>query len=344
LLTTASVNTIEFSGDLQYVAVGTKQSYIRVWKLDGSAMPAKIDFAKVDDQPEGSHRLIGHSAAVYSLSFSPSTAKPSADSPATASQYLLSASLDKTIRLWSLETWKPLIVYRGHNAPVWDVRWGPYGHYFLSAGLDNVARLWITSKAAAVRWFVGHDGDVDCICFHPNGAYVFTGGDKSVRMWDVNRGNAVRMFTGHIGAITTLECSPDGKTLASADDQGQILLWDLPSGTLMKRMRGHGKGGIWSLSWSMESTVIASGCADQTVRIWDATQRQTEKGADGVTKLEGIGSSSTAATGTKKSKKDVIVSPDQISAFPTKKSPVYKVHFNRQNLVLAASCYMPEPA
>ena len=38
---------------------------------------------------------------------------------------------------------------------------------------------------------------------------------------------------------------------------------------IKKRMRGHAKGGIWSLSWSMESTVLASGGADGTVRIWD---------------------------------------------------------------------------
>jgi len=230
---------------------------------------------------------------------------------------------------------------------VWDVKWGPHGHYFLTCGHDRVARVWSQEHIAPLRMFVGHDNDVDCGCFHPNGAYVFTAGDKSVRMWDIMKGTAVRMFTGHIGNITAIECAPDGKTLASADDQGTIALWDLTSGLLLKRMRGHGKGGIWSLSWSVESTVLVSGGADMTVRVWDATLKPAERGGD-VVKIEGSGVASVSVASAnatqKKSKKDLVVTPDQISAFPTKKSPVYKVYFSRSNLVLAGSAYMPEPS
>jgi transcription initiation factor TFIID subunit 5 len=196
--------------------------------------------------------------------------------------------------------------------------------------------------------FVAHDTDVDCGCWHPNGAYVFTAGDKNVRMWDIMKGTAVRMFSGHTGNITAMECSPDGHTLATSDDQGAIFLWDLHAGQLKKRMRGHGKGGVWSLSWSVESSVVVSGGADNTVRVWDANVKHTPSaGADGhTTKVDGVASGG-GATGTvtqKKSKKDVVVTPDQISVFPTKKSPVYKVFFSRSNLVLAGSAYMPEPA
>jgi transcription initiation factor TFIID subunit 5 len=192
--------------------------------------------------------------------------------------------------------------------------------------------------------FVAHDSDVDVGCFQPNGAYVFTAGDKNVRMWDISRGNPVRMFTGHTGNITAIECSPNGQTLASADDQGCIFLWDLASGARIKRMRGHGKGGIWSLSWSVESSVLVSGGADMTVRVWDVIQKPSDKGADGAVKVEGAaaGTSTAAGGGQKKSKKDVVVTQDQISAFPTKKSPVYKVWFTRSNLVLAGSAYLPE--
>jgi transcription initiation factor TFIID subunit 5 len=193
---------------------------------------------------------------------------------------------------------------------------------------------------------VGHDNDVEKGAFHPNGAYVFTAGDKNVRMWDISRGNPVRMFTGHTGNITAIECSPNGQILASADDQGSIFLWDLASGTRIKRMRGHGKGGIWSLSWSVESSVLVSSGADMTVRVWDVLQKPGVAAAGGdASKTDGAaagGSAAGVAGEKKKSKKDVVVTQDQISAFPTKKSPVYKVQFTRSNLVLAGSAYLPE--
>ena len=97
-------------------------------------------------------------------------------------------------------------------------------------------------------------------------------------MWAVSNGNCVRMFTGHTSMITALECSKNGKVLASADDTGVILLWDLGPGRLLKKMRGHGKGGIWSMSWSAESTVLVlSGGADCTVRSWDVTGPSQKK-------------------------------------------------------------------
>lgn len=199
-----------------------------------------------------------------------------------------------------------------------------------------------------LRLFVGHDRDVDHVCFHPNSAYVFTGScDKMVRMWLVTNGYPVRMFTGHASNITALACSPDGKILASADDSGTIILWDLAPGKLLKRMRGHGKGGIWSLTWSVESTVLVSGGADGTVRVWDV---QLPNDANGQGKVVGEGGAgqklepsvpNVSGAGGKKKAKEVMVTSDQISAFPTKKSPVYKVMFTQQNLVLAGGAFLP---
>lgn len=352
LLTILSINCLDFSDDNMLVAAGFAQSYIRVWSIDGKNIEAA--YPDLDDlPPANSRRLIGHAGPVYAVSFPPCATKPENvsgdDYVPTNARFLLSSSADRTIRLWSLDTWQCLVVYKGHDRPVWDLRWGPFGHYFVSGGSDRTARLWLTDHIRQQRIFAGHDQDVDCVCFHPNSAYVFTASsDKTVRMWAITTGNAVRMFTGHTGNVTAMECSRDGKILASADDAGSIFLWDLAPGRLLKRMRGHGKGGIWSLSWSVESTVLVSGGADGTVRIWDvagpqdATQGRVIGEAGGGTKLDASNApASTTASNKKKKGKDVVVTPDQISAFPTKKSPVYKVKFTNMNLVIAGGAYLP---
>ncbi|KAI5361453.1 Putative TFIID subunit TAF5, NTD2 domain, WD40/YVTN repeat-like-containing domain superfamily [Septoria linicola] len=350
-----SVNCIEFSGDNGLVAVGTAESYIRVWSLDNRTLTSATDPPSF--QPSSSRRLIGHSGPVYALSFSPSVAmsEPQTNghtngSSASYSQprYLVSGSADCTIRLWSLDTWTNLVVYKSHNSPVWDVRFSPYGHYFASASADRTARLWSTPQIAPLRLFVGHDSDVEAVAWHPNSAYIFTGSgapDRTVRMWDIQRGQAVRIFTGHVGNVTALACSPSGKMVASADDRGEIILWDLARGRLVKRMRGHGRGGIWSLDWSVESSVLVSGGADGTVRVWDVQPNKDGQGkivgeGGAGTKIDGAGVGG-GAVNKGKSKKDVVVSPDQISAFPTKKSPVYKVGFTQMNLVVAGGAYLP---
>jgi len=324
------------------------ESYIRVWSLEGKPLTTYVPDNSTP--PSSSRRLVGHSGPVYAVAFSPGTANPDPNGPSTHTQFLLSASEDKTIRLWSLETWTCLVAYRGHDNPVWDLQWGPYGHYFLTGSNDRTARLWSTDHIEPLRIYVGHDNDVDCVAFHPNNLYVFTGScDRTVRMWHISGGNCLRLFTGHTGNVTAIACSPDGRTLASADEAGSIILWNLESGRRKKRMRGHGKGGIWSLSWSVESTVIVSAGADKTVRVWDALQETNEsasKNADGsVAKADGALTSKGAAgapvPGAKKGTKEAGISADQIGAFPTKDSPVYKVMFTRMNLILAGGAYLP---
>ncbi|KAI9844382.1 MAG: Transcription initiation factor TFIID subunit 5 [Thelocarpon superellum] len=426
-----SINCIDFSQDNMLVAAGTDESYIRVWSLDGKALPSIVAGGPTAAPPSASRRLIGHSGPVYAVSFSPSIAKDRKTPSVvpTGPRYLISCSADKTIRLWSVDAWACLVVYKGHDHPIWDVTWGPYGHYFLTGSHDKTARLWSTDHISYLRMFAGHDQDVDTVCFHPNSGYVFTGSsDKTVRMWSVTTGVAVRLFTGHTGNLTALSCSPDGKSLASADDAGAIILWELTSGRRLKRMRGHGKGGIWSLDWNVESTVLVSGGADGTVRVWDVmgpSEAQTGKiiGEGGAgTKIDagnattangagsgnasstagmanasgtgqggqnststananvtsttnpggnaatstatgggtstgnattsgsstatgtagtGAGAAGAAGVGAKKKAKEMIVTADQISAFPTKKSPVYTVRVTRQNLVLAGGAFLP---
>ncbi|KAF1984139.1 WD40 repeat-like protein [Aulographum hederae CBS 113979] len=358
-----SITCIDFSGDYMLVAAGMEESYIRVWALDGQPLPDITEYppGKQPTKPSSSRRLIGHSGPVYNVSFSPSTPKPRDDSPSTSPRYLLSCSLDGTIRLWSLDVWQCLTAYKGHVQPVWDVQWGPYGHYFVSSSRDKTARLWSTDQVSALRIFAGHDDDVDHAIFHPNNAYVFTASaDKTVRMWSVASGRPVRMFTGHRAGITGISCSPDGRRLASADDAGFIIIWDLVSGLRVKALRGHGKGGIWSLDWNAESNTLVSGGADGTVRVWDCAKRaEATEEVRGITvngkvvgeggvgiKIDGGAGGGVVAAGEKSKgrkggKKEAVVSGDQISAFPTKKSPVYKVAFTRMNLVMAGGAYLP---
>ena len=345
-----SITCLDFSDDNILVAAGTDQSYIRIWSLDGKTLPAPVVPSPTDEPPSSSRRLYGHSGPVYAVSFSPGIKTSDPLGPATHSRLLLSSSADKSVRLWSIDQWSCLVVYKGHNHPVWDVTWGPFGYYFLTGSHDRTCRLWSSDHIAFLRLFVGHDQDVDTVCFHPNGAYVFSGSsDKTIRMWAVTNGYPVRMFTGHSGNITSMACSPSGKILASADDAGTIILWDLGPGKLLKRMRGHAKGGIWSLSFSVESTILVSGGADGTVRVWDVMLPNDAQGQGKLIseggpgqKVEGGGLNPAigGASGKKKSK-EVVVTSDQISAFPTKKSPVYKVKFTRTNLVVAGGAYLP---
>ncbi|KAG5930601.1 hypothetical protein E4U53_002201 [Claviceps sorghi] len=380
--TFGSVSCMDFSDDAQMVAVGTCESYIRVWSLDGRGLPTMNAHEK--DAKFNSRKLIGHAGPVYDVAFSDSASGPPQklfgdDGLQNAAidgrpKLLLSCSADGHIRLWSLESWACLCLYKSHDGPIYRALWSPHGHYFLSGGYDKAVRLWMQDHASPQRLMVGHDTAISAIAWHPNGMYVFSASDetdKSIRMWSVVTGACARVFVGHTDHITALECAPNGKILASADLAGNIFFWDLSKGTRIKRSRGHGRGGIWSLSFSVESTVLASGGQDGTVRLWDVEEPLDPQKAAAQAGLEtaaapmasdgaltaatntdasrvnasapGQSTATAAASGNQKKKsKDVMVTHDQISAFPTKKTPVMRVKFTRMNLVMVGGCYDPE--
>ncbi|CAN8095770.1 unnamed protein product [Discula destructiva] len=379
-------NCIEFSNDQKMIAVGTMDSYIRVWSMDGSHLASVLERGEIK-KPTNNRMLIGHSGPVMSISFSDAVNWPEyreTGHNGRAPPLLLSSSSDGTIRLWNLDTWLCLCAFKGHSGPVWKVQWGPHGHYFASAGRDKVLRIWAQDRITSIRDCVGHNDSVSAIAWHPNGAYVFSASDqtdKSIRMWSVVTGDCVRVLAGHADDISALECAPNGKILASADWAGNILFWDLEKGTLIKRSRGHAKTGIMSISFSVESSVLVSGGLDGTVRVWDVelpadgakttaapspaeqgVQLQTNTAISGDTIMVGggpqqpapvapttasaaAGSSTNAgasgAGGSKKKGKEAQVTADQISAFPTKKTPLKKVKFTRMNLVIASGCFDP---
>ena len=384
-----------FSKDHQLVAYGSMDSYIRIWSIDGKALKSKM----IGDADKANNRkLIGHSGPVYGLSFSDAVTglkynpfdekKPPLE---TDSKLLLSSSADGTVRLWSLDVWSCLCVYKSHTGPVFRVLWSPHGHYFMTAGWDKTVRIFTQDHASAQRLLVGHNTSISAIAWHSNGAYVFSASDesdKTIRMWSIIKGDCVRVFTGHTDYVSALECAPNGRILASADVGGNITIWDIEKGVRIKRCRGHGKGGISSLSFSAESTVLMSGGLDGTVRLWDINLPKDASKAPallGGTAASGAGSSSAMqidggagestaasaaqdrsitvggqpqspptggsgagaaaganASGTGKKKgKEVMITPDQISAFATKKTPVMRAEFTRMNLVVASGCFEP---
>ena len=59
------------------------------------------------------------------------------------SNTVLTASEDKTARLWDAASARQLQVLRGHENEVWDVQFSPDGKTMATASDDKTARLWL---------------------------------------------------------------------------------------------------------------------------------------------------------------------------------------------------------
>lgn len=69
--------------------------------------------------------------------------------------------------------------------------------------------------------------------------------------------------------INTFVLSPDNESVVSSHRSGLLKLWKRADATLLKQWKSVHKGPLSRLALNLESTLLASGGTDSSVRIWD---------------------------------------------------------------------------
>src|SRR5207244_3924587 len=75
------------------------------------------------------------------------------------------------------------------------------------------------------------------------------GVNEVVFLWDTATGDLVSRFEGHHGLIEALAFTPDGRRLASASQDGTVLLWQVPPPAPLPVLRGltrRDMGDLWT--------------------------------------------------------------------------------------------------
>jgi len=116
--------------------------------------------------------------------------------------YIVTGSLDTTIRIWDAETGdavgKPL---EGHTDSVESVAYSPDGRHIISGSGDNTIRIWNAETGSAVgKPLEGHIDRVASVAYSPDGRRIISGsGANTIRIWNAETGSAVgKPLEGHI--------------------------------------------------------------------------------------------------------------------------------------------------
>ncbi|HEY9646966.1 MAG TPA: WD40 repeat domain-containing protein, partial [Chroococcidiopsis sp.] len=87
---------------------------VRIWDLEG--------------EPE--QTLQAHDGEIKSIALSPN------------GRFLVSGGLDNTVKLWDLETDRPIAFQAQHDSEIWSVAFSSDNRTFASGSVDNTVKLW----------------------------------------------------------------------------------------------------------------------------------------------------------------------------------------------------------
>ncbi len=213
-----------------------------------------------DKIPEGMKLLgilRGHTKEIFGIDFSPD------------GKEIATASEDKTIKIWDLNTKTNTSTISGHNKSVLSVKFSPDGKNIFSCSDDSLIRLWNKDSEKLIKTFKGHTGGVKTIDISPDGKLLASGSDDyNIILWDINRGSKIKWLKFHKSIVTCVEFSPDGNYLVSGSEDNSIAVWDIKNNRQSRYFTGHSDS-VYSISLSPDGTKIATASSDKTIKIWD---------------------------------------------------------------------------
>jgi len=276
-----AANVVRFSPDNARVAANSG-SVVRVWDAETG---------------RDLFTLSGHSGWTMDIAFSPD------------GNYLASASMDGTIKVWSMQPGQEIAAMAGSGIRVayspdgawlaqeaaggavqlWNPQTGdkgtllgatgaailgfafsPDGTRLAAGGVDKLVHVWDTTTGKNLLTLTGHSIGVRDVAYSPDGTRIASASfDSTARVWDASTGQELLKLEEPAGLMIGVAFSPDSSLLATSSNNGTAKVWDSRTGKLLFTLLGH-TAGIPDIAFSPDGKLIATGSQDRTVRLWDS--------------------------------------------------------------------------
>lgn len=238
----------------------------------------------------------GHSETVMSVVFSNDGKK------------IATASIDKSIKIWSVENRNPIKIHSRHTEGVVKVQFSKSDQYLISTGFDDRMIIWDWKNNTIIKEFPIQNANFS---INDEDILVYESDSCSLTFFDLKSFSVTKILKNYCGfpvfspqknimAISTtggsltfldnrsnkiisilhvpqnsigyyeniMKFSPDGKYIAAAIGYGDIEIWDWKQQKLMRTWDAHQYQSITALAFNHKNQLI-SASSDGSLKFWN---------------------------------------------------------------------------
>lgn len=237
------IQSLAISPNGKSIIAGGLDGRISQWQLDTKQYKSSF-FARVN-APDS------HDGVILQLAF------------AANERFIVSASNDKTLRIWGYHTGELKRTLIGHEEAVNTCAISPDSQIIASGSDDKTIKLWRFDHSYAYQTFIGDRAAVNSLAFSNDGQYLISGGsDKTIKIWDIKTGKIIKSWQAHEQAIISIAINTHRHLIASAS-RTEIKIWQGQTGELIKVLRGTAP-----LKFSPDGQFLITGSYGGKVKIW----------------------------------------------------------------------------
>ncbi|EAR93107.2 U3 small nucleolar RNA-interacting protein (macronuclear) [Tetrahymena thermophila SB210] len=257
---TRCITSLEFCPNGQYLYSASKDASIIRWDLTQTEKSKQKEFLVREKTTDA------HKDEILSMSIN------------HLGRYLVTASKDKSIKLWDLKKMGLIQNFNGHRQPINAIKFGINSNQFCTASSDRQFKMWDASDKIFIDTFFGHKADPTYIDSMSANNFISCGFDRQVIIWKTEHQSQL-IYGGHDYSIDVVK-AVDAEHFITGSQDGSIALWSIKKKKPIFIMhKAHGGSWITALGHLYNTDLFFSGSHDQQINAYkiDLQQKNFQK-------------------------------------------------------------------
>jgi WD40 repeat protein len=184
-------------------------------------------------------------------------------------QQLMTASRDRTIKLWDLTTGKQLKTIKLPGTAIVHSGFSPNGYYFYGIDGNHCLHVGEVHSGKIIK-SLNFKGGIRAASFNYNGNLIaLADEDHHFCLYSLDQNQTIWQHKSQ-DSINAIEWFSTHNSLITSDRQHNLTIWEHQSGTPIHTLPGHNTS-IQAISVIPKHNLIVSASRDRAIKIWSLT-------------------------------------------------------------------------